>query len=68
MSLFRILVGAGTVLLGAALLIAPVLAFTDRMTTVSALGIAGMVLLLAGWLVRKFTRSGAPPDEQPPGR
>ena len=68
MSLFRILVGAGTALLGTALLIAPVLAFTDRMTTVSALGIAGMVLLLAGWLVRKFTRSDAPPDELPPER
>ena len=68
MSLFRILVGAGTVLLGAALLIAPVFAFTDRMTTVSALGIAGMVLLLAGWLVRKFSRSAPSPDDPPPER
>jgi len=68
MSLFRILVGAGTVLLGAALIIAPVFAFTDRMTTVSALGIAGMVLLLAAWLVRKFSRSDAPPAEPPSER
>ncbi len=68
MSLFRVLVGAGTILLGAALLIAPVLAFTDRMTTVSALGIAGMVLLLAGWLVRKFTRPDPSPDDTPPER
>ena len=66
-TLFRILVGAGTVLLGAALVIAPVAAFTDRMTTVSALGIAGMLLLLAAWLVRKFMRRAAPPDEPPTG-
>ncbi len=68
MTLVRILIGAGTVLLGAALVIAPVLAFTDRMTTVSALGIAGMGLLLAGWLVRKFSRSTPSPDETPPER
>jgi hypothetical protein len=64
--LFRLLIGAGTLLLGAALLIAPVLAFTDHMTTVSALGIAGMVLLLAGWLARKFSRPEASPDDAPP--
>jgi hypothetical protein len=68
MTLFRILVGAGTVLLGAALVIAPVVAFTDRMTTVSALGIAGMVLLLAGWLVRKFAGSDQSPGDSPPER
>ena len=68
MPLFRFLVGAGTILLGAALLIAPVLAFTDRMTIVSALGIAGMVLLLAGWLVRKFTRPDTSADESSPER
>jgi len=64
--LFRILVGAGTVLLGAALAMAPVLAFTDRMTTVSALGIAGMVLLLAAWLLRKFMRAPPSPGDPPP--
>jgi len=67
MALFRILVGAGTVLLGAALLLAPVLAFTDQMTAVSALGIAGMLLLLAAWLLRKL-RGGAEPVDPPPER
>ena len=67
MALFRILVGVGTVLLGAALLLAPVLAFTDQMTTVSALGIAGMLLLLAAWLLRKL-RGGAEPVDPPPER
>jgi hypothetical protein len=57
--LFRILAGAGTILLGAALIIAPVAAFGDRMTTVSGLGIAGMVLLLVAWLLRRFTRPPA---------
>ena len=52
-TLFRLFVGAGTILLGAALVIAPIAAFQDRMTTVSGLGIAGMVLLLLGWLIRK---------------
>jgi VIT1/CCC1 family predicted Fe2+/Mn2+ transporter len=64
--LFRLLIGGGTLLLGAALLVAPVLAFTDHMTTVSALGIAGMVLLLAGWLVRRFSRPGSSSDDAPP--
>ena len=44
----------GTVLLGAALVLAPIYAFTDRMTTVSALGIAGIAFLLAAWAVRKI--------------
>ncbi len=56
-TLFRIIAGAGTVLLGAALIIAPIAAFGDRMTTVSALGIAGMALLLVAWLLRQFTRA-----------
>jgi hypothetical protein len=67
-TLFRILVGAGTVLLGAALIIAPIAAFTDRMTTVSGLGIAGMVLLLAAWLLRRFTRGPVDEGQEPPRR
>ena len=63
-TLFRILAGAGTVLLGAALVIAPVAAFSDRMTIVSGLGIAGMLLLLAAWLVRKAIPR---PPPTPPG-
>jgi flagellar biogenesis protein FliO len=65
-TLFRILAGAGTVLLGAALVIAPVAAFSDRMTTVSALGIAGMLCLLAAWVVRRLARR-PPPGDDPPG-
>ena len=53
MTLFRILGAIGTVLLGAALVIAPIYAFGERMTTVSALGIAGIAFLLAAWAVRK---------------
>ena len=54
MTLFRILGAIGIVLLGAALAIAPILAIGDRMTTVSALGIAGIAFLLAAWAVRKI--------------
>jgi hypothetical protein len=61
-TLFRILAGAGTILLGAALIIAPIAAFADRMTTVSGLGIAGMVFLLLAWLLRRFSGSEAPAD------
>jgi uncharacterized protein HemY len=62
-TLFRIFAGAGTVLLGAALIIAPIAAFGDRMTIVSGLGIAGMVLLLLAWLLRRFTRPPAQTDD-----
>ena len=61
-TLFRIFAGAGTILLGAALIIAPIAAFSDRMTTVSGLGIAGMVLLLLAWLMRRFMRPPAQTD------
>ena len=54
MTLFRILGAIGIVLLGAALAIAPILAIGDRMTTVAALGIAGIAFLLAAWAVRKI--------------
>jgi hypothetical protein len=69
LTLFRILGAVGTVLLGAALVVAPIYAFGDRMTTVSALGIAGIAFLLAAWAVRKVMRitgrsGNPPPDEQ----
>lgn len=63
-TLFRIFAGAGTILLGAALIIAPIAAFGDRMTTVSGLGIAGMVLLLLAWLLRRLTRASSQTDDR----
>ena len=74
MTLFRILGAIGIVLLGAALAIAPIFAMNDRMTTVSALGIAGIAFLLAAWLVRRFARGEEGSDaadergEGPPSR
>lgn len=59
-TLFRVCGFLGTVLLGAALAIAPIAAFEDRMTLVSGLGIAGIVLLLVAWALRKLRR---PPAE-----
>lgn len=61
---FRILGFVGAVLLGAALAIAPIAAFENRMTVVSALGIAGIVCLLIAWLARRF----APAPQEPPER
>lgn len=60
---FRVLGFIGAVLLGAALAIAPVAAFEERMTVVSGLGIAGMVFLLLAWLVRKFARPPQTPAD-----
>lgn len=64
--LFRAFGVAGTVLLGAALAIAPVAAFENRMAVVSALGIAGVALLLAAWGLRRLSRTddGVHPDER----
>ena len=62
-TLFRLFGVAGIVLLGAALAIAPVAAFGDRMTVVSALGIAGMACLLVAWGLRRI----APPPPPSPG-
>ena len=63
---FRVLGFIGAVLLGAALAIAPVAAFEERMTVVSGLGIAGMVFLLLAWLARKCARpSPTPADDGP---
>lgn len=53
-TLFRIFGAAGIVLLGAALAIAPIYAFTDRMTVVSALGLAGIGCLIVAWLLRRL--------------
>jgi hypothetical protein len=60
---FRVLGFIGAVLLGAALAIAPVAAFEQRMTVVSGLGIAGMVFLLLAWLVRKVARPPQTPAD-----
>ena len=67
MTLFRILGAIGTVLLGAALVVAPIYAFGDRMTTVSGLGIAGIAFLLLAWIVRKFAPA-PPPAVDPTSR
>src|SRR5690606_14507094 len=63
--LFRLFGTLGIVLLGAALAIAPVAAFEDRMIVVSALGIAGIALLLAAWLLRKWDAFLHPPPADP---
>lgn len=60
--LFRLFGIAGAVLMGAALAIAPVAAFGDKMTTVSALGIGGIACLLVAWGLRRM----APPPPPPP--
>jgi len=70
-TLFRLFGVAGIVLLGAALAIAPVAAFGDRMTVVSALGIAGMACLLVAWGLRRIAPPPPPPasgDEPPTAR
>jgi Flp pilus assembly protein TadB len=54
--LFRVAGLAGIVLLGAALAIAPIAAFQDRMTVVSGLGIAGVAFLVVAWLLRRRAR------------
>ena len=58
LKVFRVLGFVGAMLLGAALAIAPVAAFENRMTIVSALGIAGIAFLVLAWLARRF----APPQ------
>ena len=63
LKLFRLAGVAGTLLLGAALAIAPIAAFEDRMTIVSGLGIGGIALLLVAWLLRRFARRPSEPDE-----
>lgn len=66
MKVFRALGLIGAVLIGAALAIAPVAAFENRMTVVSALGIAGIVFLLLAWLARRFAPPQLPgPDDGP---
>ncbi len=56
--------GIGTALIGAALAIAPIAAIDNRMTLVSGLGIAGIALLVAAWVVRRLTPS--PPETTEP--
>ena len=62
--LFRIFGVAGIVLMGAALALAPVLAFENRMTIVSGLGIAGIACLLVAWALRRIR--GPRPEGDPP--
>jgi len=68
LALFRLFGVAGIVLLGAALAIAPIAAFENRMTVVSALGIAGIACLLAAWIVRAIAPPPPPGDEPPTAR
>jgi hypothetical protein len=65
-TLFRVFGVAGIALLGAALAIAPVLAFENRMTIVSGLGIAGIACLLVAYALRKLMPPPGVP-EAPPG-
>ena len=51
---YRVFGAIGIVLLGAALAIAPIFAFQNRMTVVSGLGIAGIACLLVAWAVRRL--------------
>jgi apolipoprotein N-acyltransferase len=69
-TLFRVFGLAGIVLLGAALAIAPIAAFENRMTTVSALGIAGIACLLVAWGLRRIAPPPPPAsgDEPPTAR
>jgi hypothetical protein len=60
--LFRIFGVAGIVLMGAALALAPVLALENRMTVVSALGIAGIACLLVAWIARKLDAQRSRPN------
>jgi hypothetical protein len=64
--LFRVAGIAGLVLLGAALAIAPIAAFQDRMTVVSGLGIAGIAMLVVAWLIRR--RMPAAPEDDVSGQ
>lgn len=67
-TLFRVFGVAGIALVGAALAIAPVLAFENRMTIVSALGIAGIACLLVAYALRKLMpapgTAESPPDDE----
>jgi hypothetical protein len=65
-TLFRLFGIAGAVLMGAALAIAPIAAFGDRMTTVSALGIGGIACLLVAWALRRMAPPPPPPPSPPP--
>ncbi len=64
-TLFRVFGVAGIVLMGAALAIAPIAAFENRMTVVSALGLVGIACLLVAWGLRRITPP-PPPDDEPP--
>ena len=63
LTLFRLAGVAGTLFLGAALALAPIAAFENRMPIVSGLGIAGMLFLLVAWLARRIARGPTQSDE-----
>ena len=65
-TLFRLFGIAGIVLMGAALAIAPIAAFDNRMTVVSGLGVAGIACLLVAWAFRRLAPPPPPADEEPP--
>jgi hypothetical protein len=58
---------AGIALLGGALALAPILAFTGDMTLVSGAGIAGIAFLIVMRLLPRPPPEGEPPDAGPPG-
>jgi apolipoprotein N-acyltransferase len=64
-TLFRLFGIAGIVLMGAALAIAPIAAFENRMTVVSGLGLVGIACLLVAWGLRRIAPP-PPPDDEPP--
>jgi len=62
-ALRRLLGVAGITLLGGALALAPVLAFTGGMTIVSGAGLAGVALLIAMRLLPRPPAADPEPDE-----
>ena len=64
-TLFRVFGIAGIVLMGAALAIAPIAAFENRMTVVSGLGIVGIACLLLAWALRRIAPSPRDDDHAP---
>lgn len=62
-ALRRLLGVAGITLLGGALALAPVLAFTGGMTIVSGAGLAGVALLIAMRLMPRPPAADPEPDE-----
>ncbi len=64
-TLFRVFGVAGIVLMGAALAIAPIAAFENRMTVVSGLGLVGIACLLVAWALRRIAPPPRDDDRAP---